>query len=122
MFAKEKPESSQITSSVTISAESTASYPDVKNAESYFDEVSEVVTSKGFAVLNAPAEIEVGGVTPLCAAISRRSGDTTAYQAIMVTLRKGYFLTVTTISGNEEELTPLLNRLSIFAPPTLGKR
>jgi hypothetical protein len=122
VFAKDKPDSGRITSSVTISAESMASYPDVKSAEEYFDELSQVVTSKGFAVLNAPAAIEMGGVNFVRGDFQKQQGDTTAYQATMVALRKGHFLSVTAIAGNQEELTPLLNRVHILAPPTLDKR
>jgi len=121
-FGKDKPAVSEINPSVTLSAESLSSYPDVKTAEDYFAVLSQVVTSKGFVVLNAPAEIDVGGVTFLRGDFQKQEDDSTTYQATMVALRKDYLLTITAISGNEEDLTPLLNRLQIFAPPTLNRR
>jgi hypothetical protein len=120
-FAKDKSAPGQINPSITISAEPLTAYPDVKTAADYFAALSEIVTSKGFTVLNEPAEIEIGGVTFLRGDFQKQEGDSTAYQASMVAIRKGYILGVTAINGNEEELTPMLNRLHIFAPPTLKK-
>ncbi len=120
-FAKDKPAAGQINPSLTISAESLAAYPEVKTAADYFEVLSGVVTNDGFTVLNQPAEIEIGGVTFLRGDFQKQQGDSTVYQATMVAIRKEYVLGVTAITANEEELTPMLNRLHIFAPPTLKK-
>lgn len=120
-FAKQAPDVNAINPSLTITAESLALYPQVRTAEDYFDNLAEIVTSKGFTVINAPAEIEVGGVTFLRGDFQKQDGTATVYQASMVAIRKGYALSVNAISGNEEQLTPLLNRVRILAPPTLGK-
>ncbi len=120
-FAKDKPSDGQLNPSITVTAESLTAYPDVKTAADYFAALSAFATSKGFTVLNPPAEIEVGGVTFLRGDFQKQQGGSTAYQASMVTIRKDYILGITAITANEEELTPMLNRLHIFAPPTLRK-
>jgi hypothetical protein len=120
-FAKQKPASGEIDSSVTVTAENISLYPDVKTADDYFDSLAELVKGKGFSVLNQPAEIQLAGVTFLRGDFQKQEGDLTTYQATMIAIRKGYILQITAISGNEEQLTPLLNRLQIFAPPTLSR-
>jgi hypothetical protein len=120
-FAQESPAAGKVNSSLTITAESIAVYPGMKTTGDYFAALSDIVTAKGFTILNEPAEIELGGITFLRGDFKKEDGGTTAYQATMVALRKGYILGITAISGNEEELTPLLNRVHVFAPPTLKK-
>jgi hypothetical protein len=121
-FEKDKPAPGHIAPSITITAETLSAYPEVKTAADYFAALSEIVTNKGFAVLNEPAEIEIGGVTFLRGDFQEQEGGgSTMYQASMVAIRKGYILGITAITGNEEELTPMLNRLHIFAPPSLKK-
>jgi hypothetical protein len=80
-----------------------------------------VAEARGFKVLNEPGEIEMGGVPFLRGDFVREAADTNTYQATLVTVRKGYVLSITAISGDEEQLTPLLNRLRIVAPPALKK-
>jgi hypothetical protein len=120
-FARETPGPGEIIPSVTISAENAASFPQAKSADDYFDSLSQVATGNGFAVLNPPAQIDMGGVTFVRGDFRKEQGDKTGYQASMVALRKGYFLTITAISENEEDLTSLLSRLRTFAPPTLNR-
>lgn len=115
------PTADNVNPSVTITAENLVLYPGVKTADDYFESFAELVKSKGFAVLNAPAEINIAGVNFLRGDFQKQEGDVTTYQATMVALRKGYVLEITAISGNDEELTPLLNRLHIFAPPTMRR-
>lgn len=121
-FAKDAPPPGEVNSSLTITTESLAAYPEVKTATEYFEALSEVVTGKGFTVLNGPAEIEIGGVTFLRGDFQKEQSDGTTYQASMVAIRNGYVLAVTAISGNEEELTSLLNRVHVLSPPSLRKQ
>lgn len=121
-FAKDSPAAGEVNPSLTISAEPLAAYPDTKSADDYFSVISEVVVGKGFTVLNEPAEIEIGGVSFVRGDFQKEEADGTTYQATMVTIRKGYVLAVTAISGREDDLTPLLNRVRVFAPPTLGRQ
>ena len=121
-FAKDAPVAGEVNSSLTITAESLAAYPDVKTTADYFSALSEIVTGKGFTVLNEPAEIEIGGVTFLRGDFQKEEADGTTYQATMVSIRNGYILAVTAISGKDEDLTPLLNRVHVFAPPSLRKQ
>jgi len=120
-FGKAAPSAAEVNPSVTITAESLALYPDVKTPEDYFDSLSQLVESKGFKVLNPPAELDLAGVTFLRGDFQKQEGDVTTYQATMVAFRKGYVLEITAISGDDEDLTPLLNRLHIFAPPTMRR-
>ncbi len=121
-FAKDAPAPREVNSSLTITAESLAAYPEVKTAADYFDSLTELVRSKGFTVLNEPAEIEVGGITFVRGDFQKDQADGSTYQATMVAIRNGYILAVTAISGKDEDLTPLLNRVRVFAPPTLKKQ
>ncbi|HYG98262.1 MAG TPA: hypothetical protein VD837_03965 [Terriglobales bacterium] len=121
-FAEPKPKADAVNSSITISAESAAQYKEAVDAEAYLEAVKNFAITKGFKVLNEPGEIEIGGVTFLRGDFVRESADNVnTYQATMVTVRKGYILSVTAISGDEEQLTPLLNRLRIIAPPSLRR-
>lgn len=122
VFGPGTPSSTAVIPSVTISAESLSLYPQMKTAQDYFDSLSDLVQGKGFSVLNEPAEIQIGGVTFLRGDFQKEEGDITTYQASMVAIRKGYILLITAISGDDEQLTPLLNRVHIFAPPTLKGR
>lgn len=120
-FAHPQLQGSEVNSSITISAESAAQYKEGVDAEAYLAAVSDYAATKGFKVLNPPGEIEMGGVTFVRGDFVREAADTNTYQATLVTLRKGYILSVTAISGDEEQLTALLDRLRIFAPPALKK-
>lgn len=120
-FAGDKAAPGKVLPSITISAEPLVAYPQVKTAADYFAAISEIATNNGFTVLNQPAEIEIGGVNFVRGDFQKQQGDSAAYQASMVAIRKGYILGVTAITGNDEELTPVLNRLHILAPPTLKK-
>jgi hypothetical protein len=120
-FAHPQPQASEVNPSITISAESVAQYKEGVDAESYLEAVKNVAEARGFKVLNEPGEIEMGGVPFLRGDFVREAADTNTYQATLVTVRKGYVLSITAISGDEEQLTPLLNRLRIVAPPALKK-
>jgi hypothetical protein len=120
-FEKAAPSPGTINSSVDITAESAAASPDIKTPADYMESITELVTSKGFTVLNPPGEISIGGVSFLRSDFQKQEGDLTTYQATMVAMRRGYFLQVTAISGDDEQLTPLLDRVRITAPPTLKK-
>lgn len=121
-FEKAAPLPGTINPSVDITAESAAASPDIKTPADYLESITELVASKGFTVLNPPGEISIGGVNFLRSDFQKQEGDLTTYQATMVALRRGYFLQITVISGNDEQLTPLLDRLRITAPPTLKKQ
>lgn len=120
-FGKQSPASGEVNPSVTITAENLSLYPEAKTVNDYFQSLSDLVKSKGFSVLNEPAQIDMAGVTFLRGDFQKQEGELTTYQATMVAFRKGYVLQVTAITGDEEQLTPMLNRLHIFAPPTMRR-
>lgn len=120
-FAKPTPAAEEINPSVSISAESATSTQSAKTPEDYLESIAQVASARGFSVLNPPGEITLGGVTFLREDFQKQEGELTTYQATMVALRRGYILQITAISGDVEQLTPLLNRLQITAPPTLRK-
>jgi hypothetical protein len=120
-FAKAAPTQGEINPSISITAESAAASPEIKTPADYLESITELVASKGFTVLNPPGEITIGGVNLLRGDFQKQEGDQVTYQATMVAFRRGYILQITAITGNEEQLTPLLNRLQITAPPTLKK-
>lgn len=117
--AHPQPQGTEVNPSITISAESAAQYKEGVDPESYLGAIRDYAATRGFKVLNEPAEIELGGVTFVRSDFVREAADGNTYQASLVALRKGYLLSVTAISGDEEQLTPLLNRLRIVAPPAL---
>lgn len=120
-FAKPAPSPGEINSSLSITAESAAGSPNIKTPDDYLESITEIAASKSFTVLNPPGEITIGGVNFLRGDFQKQEGDLTTYQATMVAMRRGYLLQITAVSGNEEDLTSLLNRVQITAPPTLKK-
>jgi hypothetical protein len=120
-FAKQTPDPGQINPSVIITAERAGASAEIKTPDDYLESLTQLVTSKGFSVLNPPGQINIAGVDFLRSDFQKQEGDVTTYQATMVALRRGYFLQITAISGNEEQLTPLLNGIQIFAPPTMKR-
>lgn len=118
-FEGAAPQPGKVNSSVTITAERAEQNQD---AAAYVEELATFGGNRGFKVLNEASSLDIGGVTFVREDLVKEEADGNTYQASMVTLRKGWVLSITAISGDEEQLTPLLNRMQIFAPPTLKRK
>jgi hypothetical protein len=101
-----------VNSAVVIAAESVASYPGLKNAADYFGPLTELTTSKGFKVVNEPYEVSVSSRQLVRSDFTKDIGTLTMYQASLVTLEKGYVLSLTFLGGNEDEVDQLIDGLS----------
>jgi len=101
-----------INSTVVIAAESISFYPGLKTAVNYFDPLEEVVTAKGFKVVNQPYEFPVGGKQLAREDFSQERGKLTLHQSTLVVLSKGYVLSFTYIAGSDDEVDELIEGLS----------
>ncbi len=101
-----------VNSTVVIAAESVSSYPGLKTAVDYFDPLEEVVTAKGFKVVNQPYEFAVGAKQLAREDFSQERGKLTMHQSTLVLLSKGYILSFTYIAGSDDEVDELIEGLS----------
>ncbi len=113
------PEASgdSVNSAVVITAENTSVYPGLKRAADYFGPLSEVVTAKGFKVVNQPYDFEVGSKQVAREDFSKEIGKVTMYQSSLVTLDKGNVVSFTFLGGSQDEVDQLIANL-IFSPPS----
>jgi hypothetical protein len=109
-----------VNSTVVIAAESISSYPGLKTAADYFGPLEEVVTAKGFKVVNEPYEFPVGAKQLARADFSKELGKLTMRQASLVMLQKGYVVSFTFIGGSEDEVDELLGGLTFAAAQRSG--
>jgi hypothetical protein len=108
---------SSVNSAVVIAAESVSSYPGLKTAASYFGPLREVVTAKGFTMIDEPYECTIGTKQLVRADFSKARGSFAMHQASLVMLEKGYVVSWTFLGESDDEVEKLLGGLS-FAPPT----
>jgi hypothetical protein len=103
-----------VNASVLIAAESVAAYPGLKDAAQYFGPVSEVAKAQGFKVVNEPYNFIVGTKTAVREDFQKDVGTRVMRQATLVTLARGYAVSVTFIGGTEEEVEELVQGLSFL--------
>jgi hypothetical protein len=101
-----------VNSALVITSESTAGYPGLKTAAEYFEPLTEVTTSKGFQVVNAPSYFEIGTKRLVRSDFSKKRGEVTMYQSSLATLENGYFVSFTFLGGSEDEVNELIEKLS----------
>lgn len=104
-----------INSAVIFTAESVAAYPGLKSAADYLGPLTELTTGKGFKAVDEPGVIVVSGRDLVRAAFSKPVGSLTMRQTSLVMLDKGYIVTFTFISGDEDEADELIEHLA-FRP------
>jgi hypothetical protein len=102
-----------VNSAVVITAESAASYPGLKTAADYMGPLTELSTSKGFKADGGPYEFPVGATTTVRADFTRASGSVTMHQSSLVLLRKGFVISFTFITGSDDEMDELIEKLSV---------
>src|SRR6266700_3714055 len=83
-------------STILIATESQSTYPGLKNPEDYFGPLTEVVTAKGFKVVDEPYPFQRGTASLVRADFSREEkGRPTIYQSTLVILAHGTILSFT---------------------------
>jgi hypothetical protein len=87
----------------------------IKTAAEYFESLSALATGKGFEVKEGPGEFSVGATKLVRGDFSKARGTLTMYQTSLVTLEKGYAVSLTFIGGSEDEVNELIEKLSIVA-------
>lgn len=105
-----------INSAVVIAAESAAAYPGLKRAEDYLGPLTELATAKGFKAEGEPSMVEIDGRQLVRADFSNPlSNKLTMRQSTLVLLTKRQIVSFTFITGTEDELDDLIDRLHFTA-------
>jgi hypothetical protein len=102
----------EVNSSIVIAAESSTSYPGLKDAAQYFGPVTEVATARGFKVVNEPYQFLAGTKMLVRGDFAKDRGTRAMHQATLVMLGRGYAISFTFIGGTEDELEELIQGLS----------
>ena len=101
-----------VNSSILIAAESTDSYPGLKDAAQYFGPLSEVAKAQGFTEDEEPYESAVGGKTLVRADFHKDIGSRVMHQSTLARLAHGYAISITLIAGTEDEIEELIDGLT----------
>ena len=101
-----------VNSSILIAAESTASYPGLKDAAQYFGPLSEVAKAQGFTEDEEPYESAVGTKTLVRADFHKDIGSRVMHQSTLALLSHGYAISITLIAGTEDEIEELIDGLT----------
>ncbi|HUB85576.1 MAG TPA: hypothetical protein VL971_07760 [Rhizomicrobium sp.] len=103
-----------VNSGVVIAAESAANYPGIKSAAQYFGPLQEITSARGLTAVNEPYDFPVDG-KPIVRRdfIKRFSGGTSLHQSTLAWLTKGYIVSFTFITNNDDEQVPLIEALSL---------
>jgi hypothetical protein len=106
-----------INSAVVIAAESTSSYPGLRQAEDYLGPLTELTTAKGFKAAGDPSSVTIDLRQLVRADFTKALSDKlTMYQSTLVLLAKGQIVSLTFLAGSEDEVSDLITRLN-FTPP-----
>jgi hypothetical protein len=100
-----------VNSAVVIAAEQLPT--GMKTAAEYFESLSVLATGKGFEMKEEPREVSVGTTKLVRGDFSKARGTLTMYQTSLVTLEKGYAVSFTFIGGSEDEVSELIEKLSL---------
>ncbi len=101
-----------VNSSILVAAESTASYPGLKEAAQYFGPLTEVTKAQGFEVDEEPYEFTVGSKALVRGDFEKNVGSRVMHQSTLVMLARGYAVSFTFIGGTEDEVEELIGGLS----------
>jgi hypothetical protein len=104
-----------VNSSIVIAAESSSSYPGLKDAAQYFGPLTEVATAQGFKVVNEPYQFLSGTKMLVRGDFAKDRGTRAMHQTTLVMLGRGYAISFTFIGGTEEGLEELIQGLSFQA-------
>jgi hypothetical protein len=101
----------EVNSSILIAAESVAAYPGLKDAQQYFEPLTEVAKSQGFTEDEEPYEIAIGTKTLVRADFHKDVGSRVMWQSTLAMLARGYAVSITLIGGTEDEVEELIDGL-----------
>jgi hypothetical protein len=104
-----------VNSSILIAAESVAAYPGLKDAQQYFEPLTEVAKSQGFTEDEEPYEIVFGTKTLVRADFHKDVGSRVMWQSTLAMLAHGFAVSITLIGGTEDEVEELMDRLNFAA-------
>jgi len=111
-----------VNSSVLVAAEALSTYPGLKDASQYFAPLTEVTTSKGFKVVNAPYDVAIRGKALVRADFSKEIGKLTMRQSTLALIDKGYVVSFTFIAGSEDDVEELIGHLGFSGTPKPAQR
>jgi hypothetical protein len=100
-----------VNSAVVIAAESVSSYPELKTAADYFGPLDEVITAKGFKVVNQPYSFSVGTKQLARSDFSKDLDKLTLAQATLVMIAQDYVVSFTFIGNSPDEVDGLIEGL-----------
>lgn len=99
-----------VNSAVVIASEDTASYPGLKTAEDYLDQLDEITTGKGFKPDGDPEEVTIDSRSVIRADFTKALNDKlTMYQSTLVLLAKKQIVSFTFIAGSKDEIDELID-------------
>lgn len=104
-----------VNSSILIAAESTASYPGLKDAAQYFGPLSEVAKAQGLSMDEDLYEVAVGARTLVRGDFHKDVGSRIMHQSTLVGLFHNYVVSFTIIAGSENEIEELIDGLAFNA-------
>ncbi len=104
-----------VNSSILIAAESTATYPELKDAAQYFGPLTEVAKAQGFTVDEEPYEYAVGAKRLVRGDFHKDVGTRKMLQSSLAMLAHGYVVSITVIAGTEDDVEELIDGLT-FGP------
>jgi hypothetical protein len=112
-FFERPPETTgnTVNSAVVIAAESVSSYPGLKTPADYFAPLDEVITAKGFKVVNEPYSFPLGTKQLARSDFRKDLGQLTLEQATLVMVEKGYVVSFTFIGSSQDEVQGLVEGL-----------
>lgn len=101
-----------VNSSIVMAAESTSSYPGLKEAAQYFGPLTEVAKAQGFTVDEEPYEIALGTKTLIRSDFHKDIGSRVMHQSTLAMLAHGYAISITIIGGTDDEVEDLIDGLN----------
>jgi len=101
-----------VNSSILIAAESTSSYPGLKEAAQYFGPLTEVAKAQGFTVDEEPYEIALGTKTLVRSDFHKDVGTRVMHQSTLAMLAHGYAISITVIAGTDDDVEDLIDGLN----------
>ncbi len=108
--------SDTVNSGVVIASESAASYPGLKGADDYLDQLDEITTAKGFKPDGDPQDVTVDSHALVRADFTKALNEKlTMYQSTLLLFHKKQIVSFTFVAGSKDEIEELMDGLS-FTP------
>jgi hypothetical protein len=111
-----------VNASILIAAESSETYPGLKDAVQYLGPVSEVAKGRGFTVSEDPYEYRIGRRVLPRQDFQKDVGTRVMHQSSLVMLALGYAVSFTFIGGTEDEVEQLIQGLEFQGSSRATKR